>query len=372
MATGCRWLAALGLAPPLFFALPPPQDEVEPIELLYQGIDGCPDRAAFMAELGARTARLRAARPGEPARAVRVAFERKGSVTFGHLLIDNPDRSYTRRDVSGADCAEVSSALALVTALIIDPRALEAAPPDAASPSAEQPDAAPPQIVGPTVPVSPPPVQAPAPVSTSVPAPSHRAPPIADSADDRRLSASLAARRALVVGGQASALVGPAPSTAWGGGAFVGFDDASAALLAPSARLSVLALTASDEFSSGVGARFTWILARPELCPLRPPLFDELRLELCAGADLGALVTTGRGLDQPERSTRFWVAPGASGRFAWLLNGGFLLELGGGLWVPLRRYPFTYQAGAAIGELEVHEVPWVAGTLNAGLGYRFQ
>ncbi len=366
--TGRRWLAALGLAPPLFFALPPSTDQVEPIQLFYQGIEGCPDRAAFMAELGTRTARVRAARPGELARAVRVAFERKGSVMFGHLLIDNPDRSHTQRHVSGTDCAEVSSALALVTALIIDPRALEVAPPDAASA-----DAAPQETVGATAPVPPPPpVQAPAPVSPPAPAPSHVAAPIADSADDRRPSASLPARRALVVGGQANALVGPAPSTAWGGGAFVGIDDASAALLAASARLSVLALTASDEFASGVGARFTWLLARPELCPLRPQLFDELRLELCAGADLGALITSGRGLDQPAQSTRFWAAPGASARLAWLLNGGFLLELGGGLSVPLRRYPFAYEAGTALGEVEVHTVPWVAGTLNAGLGYRFQ
>jgi len=161
------------------------------------------------------------------------------------------------------------------------------------------------------------------------------------------------------------------PDPAFGAGAFVGLDDARSSLFAVAGRVAAVAVTSSPDFQDGVGARFTWILLRPEACPLRPLRVYPVRLELCAMFDLGVLATQGRGLDRPKLTTRVWLAPGVSARLASYLARTLMIEASAGVLVPLRQYPFAYESGNSASTVRVHEVPWAAGAFSLGMAYRF-
>src|SRR6185503_7235907 len=115
-----RWLLGFGAVSALGAAAPEAKAQAEPVRIGYRAFAGCPDQSAFLAELSARTPRVRAAQPDEPARSVDVAIVSQGSVAQGLLVVSGTDGSSTRREVTGNDCAEIVSALALVAALVID------------------------------------------------------------------------------------------------------------------------------------------------------------------------------------------------------------------------------------------------------------
>src|SRR5262249_6044736 len=94
------------------------QVATEPIRIDFKAHDGCPDEARFTGEVRARTRKARLAFPGEPARFFRVLVTRdRGGKSRGKLTIEDPSGALATRDVMGASCAEVVSALALITAL---------------------------------------------------------------------------------------------------------------------------------------------------------------------------------------------------------------------------------------------------------------
>src|SRR5690349_14735342 len=98
-----------------------------PFRLVYEApASACPDREAFLHEIFARTQRPRLAPDGEdgPAIAIRVAIDVKSeSSSTGRLEMREPDGTNETREVSGQTCTEVAKALALVTALVLDPDA---------------------------------------------------------------------------------------------------------------------------------------------------------------------------------------------------------------------------------------------------------
>jgi hypothetical protein len=104
-----------GLAGP-----PPAHAQVEPIRLTYRAAGDCPAEARFVDAVQRRTARWQIVAE-EHARAFDVDVSAGGSRSRGVLRITAPDGTVTRRAVAGASCAEVVSALALMTALAIDP-----------------------------------------------------------------------------------------------------------------------------------------------------------------------------------------------------------------------------------------------------------
>jgi hypothetical protein len=322
----------------------------------------------FFGELVARTSRVRAAEPQESGRSVEVSITWQGSVAQGLLVVSGAEGSNTRREVTGSDCAEVVSALALVAALVIDPRASSdpiAPTVPTASPPENQPSAAP--EPAPVVP-EPPPAQPGTATAAVAPRPAITPP------DRVRQAPSAAPRgpghRQLLVGADGHGLLGPAPDPAFGAGAFVGLDDTRSRVFAVAGRVAVFAVTSSETFEGGVGARFTWVLLRPELCPLRLPSVEPLRLELCPFFDVGLLNTQGKGLQRNDQSARLWLAPGAAARASLELGKGLLTEVSGGVAVPLRRYPFAYERGGS-SAVEVHTVSFVEATLSMGMGYRF-
>jgi hypothetical protein len=111
----------------------PARAEKETIALDYQVGAGCPDRAQFVRRVHTFTTKAEiVSDDGAPLRKFGVQVLRAGSAVHGELTIDDRGAKTTRQ-VSGATCDEVISALALATAIAVDPDALGGASPDETS-----------------------------------------------------------------------------------------------------------------------------------------------------------------------------------------------------------------------------------------------
>jgi hypothetical protein len=122
-------VAALLIAGPL-------SAQEESVHLDYAASAGCPDRAAFVAEITARTTRARFVDEARDVRTFTATIRTQGGRTLGSL-ISNSGQMGAERRVTGKTCSEVVSALALITALAIDPSASTSqsspAPPDSST-----------------------------------------------------------------------------------------------------------------------------------------------------------------------------------------------------------------------------------------------
>jgi hypothetical protein len=268
----------------------------------------------------------------------------------------------SRREVTGDDCTEVVSALALIAALTVDTQArTDATVQPAPAPSAEAaavPTPAADPIVAPTI-------SAPAPLPT-VSAPDR--PAVEErSAVDRSPPSDFR----WSIGADGQALGGLTPKWAIGAGAFVAFADASSNAFSPSFRLTPWFATTHAIFAGPLGADITWYVVRLEACPVTPRAAPSLRFEACLGMDGGVMHTVGVGVDHPESQTTGWFAPLLAGRILWSVAEGFRFELGLGATVPLRRYPFVFSPGGATGPQEFHDLAPIGAFLTLGVAYEF-
>jgi hypothetical protein len=347
--------------------------DVEGVRLTYSADTDCPDEGRFSQAVTARTDRMRRAAEGEPARAFVVNITRDTTAIRGALSITGLDGSVSKREVTGESCNEVVSALALITALAIDPQASiapEPLPPVAApSSSGAIPGVAPalssdaPPPPGPSIALVAP---------TAQPSPSAREPrapdPSAESPSTRPLSASAHELR-WAVGVQGESLAGLVHAWGIGGGGFVDVTGKAHGLLIPSLRASFFAVMTRVAFGGGVGAELESYVARMEVCPVRFAGSLHLALSLCAALDVGLLRSTGVGLQNDGTQIRPWLAPVVLGRVGWSPADAFFLEAGGGATVPVTRYSFYFdQAGPSEAPLE--RILPVAATLEVDAGYR--
>jgi hypothetical protein len=121
----CAALAAALLCTAL-----PARAEKETIALDYQVGAGCPDRSQFVLRVHTFTTKAEiVSDDSAPLRKFGVQVLRAGNAVRGELTIDDRGAKTTRQ-VSGATCDEVISALALATAIAVDPDALGGASPD--------------------------------------------------------------------------------------------------------------------------------------------------------------------------------------------------------------------------------------------------
>ncbi len=337
-------IALLGVA----FREAPALAQVETIRLTYQSEAGCPEKSRFVDDVSARTDRANLAAGDAPARGFEVVVSRiEGGKILGVLRITDLEGSVSEREVMSATCQDVVSALALMTALAIDPRAspirtLSARDDGDAPDSPDKADA--------------------------------RSAPAADRASSSR--ASLPARAIAQpwrwsTGIGAQVLAGFEPGSGLGGGAFMDFAGPGTRPLVPSFRASVFVSTANASFATAIGARLVWIFGRAEVCPAHLLLQGSIRLGLCGAIDAGVLRTEGTGLPNVQADYRPWIAPGAFGRVQWSLPGGAWVEGGGGLSMPLERYVFYYERAGSAGDSDVSRIPALAGALTLGGGYQF-
>ncbi len=322
------------------------EDAPEPIRVAFRAPEGCPDEAAFTGEITARTAKARAARPGEAARTFTVALEVSGKGARGTLAIEDPHGESAAREVSGDTCAEVVSALALIAALAIDPKASTAPRPPA-------PPHRPPERLPPPPPYAPLPWWGP----VAGPLPAHVAPgPPAhwrwSWGFHAEAASALAPGIVLVLGGDVEALL------------------VRDGVLSPAVRVSMRIADTGFLRAGDEAARFRWTAARVTGCPVRVPLLPSLALTPCALFDAGVLQADGLGAAFSLSSARPWVAPGVSGRLQWDLGAALpapvLVEVEGGGTFPLVRDTFSFFPQGAF-----HAVPAAGGFFGGALGVYF-
>ena len=341
---GCLLVAAgLGGRPSL-------AESTEPIRLVVHASPSCVEIGVFAAEVTARTARARLAAPGELARTFTVTLAEEGPLVRGVLTIDDPAGIGGRREVTGSTCTEVASALALVTALAIDPKASTASRVRATV----RPRAASEKLGPPAAYTALPwwgPMGAPLPVRLTPAAPAAR----------WRITAAL----------HATGQSGLSPHIAAGRVGPIDVARLGESMVAPSFRLSLLQADSGYVAAAGVPAgtaqaRFRWTAVRVEGCPVRLALVHRLTLHPCALLDAGALFADGWAPFVPASQTRPWAAPGLLSRLQMALFEDLVLEAQGGVAFPLVRDTFVFDPSVT-----AFGVPVASWFFGGGVGMHF-
>jgi hypothetical protein len=105
----------------------PAHADTESIALDYRASTGCPGRERFVEQVRALTTKAELVEADPALRQFRVEAERKGNSVTGRLSIIKDGES-SEREVKGKTCGEVVSALALATAIAVDPSVLGGEP----------------------------------------------------------------------------------------------------------------------------------------------------------------------------------------------------------------------------------------------------
>jgi hypothetical protein len=350
-------LAALGAGA---LAASPARADPLPLRIDFQAPPGCPSEEVFLDEIRWRTALARTAAVGEAALEVRARITRRGDVHHGHLVLGGRERIV--REIDGQICDEVVSALALVTALAVDPGASIARRP----PSGGMPVVPPPAPPAPPFPPGPgaaggAPVAAdslPAPEIVGPPLPVVPAPP---DVPPPREGTSFG------LGAWASAAFAVAPRPLLGGG--VAADWRFPGRWTPSLRLGVeVAGTGAFDVGPG-GASLLRAAGRVQGCMFawRPAAW--LSLVPCLAGGGGALHAEGivKGtVTHVGQVTVPWAALGALPRIE-LGSGRWAFGLEGGPVFPLVQRSFVFQSPAYV----VSTLPPVTATVGIGATVRF-
>lgn len=320
----------------------------------------CPDSAAFRARITARTPVVFDAAAN---RSLTVVVQ-SGTPSRGRLRFA-ADGGAAVREVAGATCDEVVSALALIAAVALERGVLID---DGETPTATEPlPAEPPPVAAPVTPPATAPVTPPAAAPAAVP-------PTPGPQEDRDAAhggtGGTGAPLRWAVGAQALLAGGVGPALAGGGRAFA---EASIDVATrPALRASLAWLPGTDRGTELGTERepergtvhFSLLAARLEACPVRLEL-RAFALSPCASFDAGRI---GVSVSEPESRTigRVWLAPGALVRLGLSLTPVLALELEGGFIVPLDRYRFFFSP-----EPFVYKVPAISGSAGLGLAVRF-
>jgi hypothetical protein len=336
---------AATLSSPLFA-----DDPVEPITLSFEGSAGCPDAASFDAQVRARTARFRPISAGETGRAFHARVATGDGQFVGKLVIEEPGVSPAERTLSGATCADVVAALALVTALAIDPQAKTSAiavtevpvepPPPAPT---EAPSAAP------SAPPAPPP-------SASAPRPS--APSLRPAPEPERPLLWLELGSSLALGVTPAPLLTPSLTVEGR------FDERS--WLAPRLRFGLLRGQDGPDAQGSGFTTFTWTAALLEACGLALRS-GPLRLSPCVATELGVLRGEGDSFAPARASGRTWFAIDLGARLSLELGDAVSVGLGAELALPFTKDTFVVEPART-----VHAVPDVGARFGFGAAIGFE
>ncbi len=282
------WLAAVLAQCPAALAVPdtaPESSGTVPVRVDYRAPPECPDAVAFMRGVRARTRRVRVAEEGESARTFVVEITPVEDRILGHVRVTEEGQETDSRSSEGADCAEVVDALALTTALSVDPDARLVAETEQAEP--ETPPPAPPQ----------PPEPPPSPPKPPPPEPPRPPPP----SGPWRVGAQLEAM------GVVRAYILP------GAGAWVALHDNASEWWAPSARLTVHHAR-NDLAEDPPEALVVWTAVSAEGCPLQLGPAGSVELRACGVAQGGLLHLRGLAVQHQRSATRSWWSVGALAR----------------------------------------------------------
>lgn len=296
----------------------PAGDAAEPFRLVWSSSAGCGDAQAFSSELKNRTALLRDAERDEHAITFIVETFRERDGVRGQLTVRKPDGELSVREVPGASCAEVESAMALIAALMVDPLATGTPRP---RPRAEA-----------------------APVRAAV---SPSKPPYSWRVEHRLVAQSAVAPG--VVWGQAGRLMLTSEASDW----------------RPSLALSAHVTRATTSAPAG-SAELEWAAAQLSLCPFGAQPSARWDLRACAALQLGRLRGTGFETASPAATSILWGAAGLQLEARWEALEPLWLGWEGALTFPFTRERFFLEP-----EETLHRVPVWAGGFGVGAGLRF-
>lgn len=307
------------------------KDEAEAVSLEYQASPTCPTEADFVRLVREKTNKFRLSPTVPGLRSFRVTIE-GDHPSRGELSIVGGQVSEAHRAVDGETCEEVVSALALATALAIDPPSLTP-PEQGASPSAALPPA------------------------ESAP-PTH--PPISLPAPDASPTGQPPSRWTWGLGAYGTAAWGVAPNPLMGGGLVLQlFDRPRHPELA--CRLNV-ELTGSEHVQvAEAEVGFSRALARLAVCPLTYST-TAADMMVCGHAAAGMFRARSQGVQDSHTDVGFWSSGGASVLLKVNLGGQLSLVVDGGLDVPFRRDRYFLQP-----DQEVHRVPAVGEFATIGV-----
>ena len=322
--------------------------EPESVRIDYVAPAGCPDATAFLRSLRERTTHFRDATPDEQARRFLVRVAPVGSSFSGRLEIRSPGGSTAVRRVDGTTCDHVSIALALMTALAIDPNALTSGPKAALESPAE-------------------PTPKPAAesdrqrFSPSAVAVAARSPSTSQNVSQPwRWSAGLLGNMTF----------GVAPTLGYGADLFVDAEAPASSTLGPAVRMGIFLNQCDVEFPTAA-ARFQWAAAAVEGCPFRLGLMDlRLTIHPCLAFRLGVLRGEGRRISQPNQTVSVWSDTGPVLRLRLAVTARLILEAQGALMLPLHRPTFGITDMGS--PTTVYSVPRVGGSAGIGMAYRFR
>lgn len=256
-------LVAGGFGVTAFGVAPRAHAETLPVEVSYSAPAGCGSRATFIAELTARTPRVRVVEAGEPGPALVVALADRPAGVVGELRLREPDGTETVRAVAGKTCEEVIPALALIAVVLVDPEATTA--PATAPPSAPPPPATKPATGG---------------------APRFRG----------TLGTGITLSNAV------------APALSYGPFLELGLEMEQERRRGPSLTLAVERFTSPTAESPYGRADFSTLLGRITLCPWRWPQTGVAFLAPCAAFEAGALHVEASNTTDENSPTVLWAA----------------------------------------------------------------
>ena len=337
-----HWLA-LGLAIGVL-CLAPAVDAAsagQPFRLEYWAHGECPDASEFARQIQTRAPRLRPAEGDEPALGFYAELDARGGSATGRLTARSPDGREVMREVRGATCDDVVTALALIAALAADP---------------SQPVEVPPTRVK-----SAPPRRAPR--SRDEPASEAVEPALSGP-----VAADPAPRWTFGIGGGLGFDSSIAPSPGYGLGVGFEAEGAGGSAVRPLFSLSAnRAAAASTETVAG-NAAFTWLAFRLTGCPLRWPEQTPLFIRPCAFFDAGELEGSVSLGARSSDVTHAWFALGTFARIEALVGEVVSFQLDGGVIAPLERAGFRASSSDEL----AFQVPSAGVLGRIGLSYRFQ
>jgi hypothetical protein len=323
-----RWSAFVQLGTGFLLAQRPAASapsESAPFALSYRAPAGCPDEAAFRADLAKHvhdTSRAAGTR-------LELAIEEQGDGYQGLLVAFDSSGHPGSRRIEGKTCSEVAQALAFLAGIVIELGGHVAAD-STASPTS--PPAAPPKPVP--------------------PAPQMRAP----SSMPSRTGASV------VLLGDARGGFAPGVRPTGELGVELG---ARLGPWSPSVRLLGFAGT-SELGGSGGSAALRFFGGRLELCPARLGNASFV-VRACAGGELAAVDARGQIATEPKSVTKLWGSAEATVRLQWFATSSFFAELGGGPVLPIVRTHYYFEPDRTL-----YVVPDWAARLALGFGLLFQ
>ncbi len=294
--------------------------EVE--RLRYRAPDDCPDAQVFVDAVRRRAPNGSLDQPSTQTLHVEVRTSSVGAY-LGTLVVREDGHAFTPRRVSGVDCTEVTSALALITALVLrtPPRA-PPPPPDSSPPFGN---------VQPVLRMQP-----------------------------SRVTPGESSRWAVAVGVAGDA--GLLPGLTWSAPIEVAYGTVDRAVEGPVVRAALRWGRGStgDDF-----ARFTAVGLGLEVCPWSYAS-GPWKLEPCGAATVGALFASGAGLVAAQEAARGFASVGARARGQWFLSPWVFVEAALRVEAVLVRDRF-----AARPDTTLHRASPVSGGLQSGVGVIF-